>query len=40
MEVFRQAAINGYNDTLGAIRAAQLKHIDMQDRFYDKMATC
>ena len=30
MESIRKEAIDGYNETLGAIRAAQLKHMDTQ----------
>ena len=33
MESIRKEAIDGYNETLGTIRAAQLKHLDTQDHF-------
>lgn len=33
MESIRKEAIDGYNETLGSIRAAQLKHLDTQDHF-------
>ena len=39
MESIRKEAIDGYNETLGAIRAAQLKHIDTQDHFVSLAAT-
>ncbi len=40
MESIRQEAINGYNETLGTIRAAQLKHLDSQDHFISLAAFC
>jgi len=40
MEDIRQEAINGYNETLGTIRAAQLKHMDTQDHFVSLAAFC
>ena len=40
MESIRKEAIDGYNETLGAIRAAQLKHIDTQDHFVSLAAFC
>ena len=33
MHSIRTAAIDGYNETLGSIRAAQHKHIDTQRHF-------
>ena len=40
MESIKKEAIDGYNETLGAIRAAQLKHIDTQDHFVSLAAFC
>lgn len=40
MESIRTAAINGYNETLGAIKAAQLKHNDTQEHFISLAAFC
>ena len=40
MESIRQEAIDGYNETLGAIRAAQLKHMDTQEHFVSLAAFC
>ncbi len=40
MESIRKEAIDGYNETLGAIRAAQLKHMDTQDHFVSLAACC
>ena len=40
MESIRKEAIDGYNETLGAIRAAQLKHLDTQDHFVSLAAFC
>ena len=40
MEDIRQEAINGYNETLGTIRAAQLKHMDTQEHFVSLAAFC
>ena len=40
MESIRKEAIDGYNETLGAIRAAQLKHIDTQEHFVSLAAFC
>ena len=40
METIRKEAIDGYNETLGSIRAAQLKHIDTQDHFVSLAAFC
>ena len=40
MESIRKEAIDGYNETLGAIRAAQLKHMDTQDHFVSLAAFC
>ena len=33
MELIRKEAVNGYNETLGTIKAAQLKHLDTQEHF-------
>ncbi len=40
MESTRKEAVDGYNETLGAIRAAQLKHIDTQEHFVSLAAFC
>ena len=40
MESIRKDAIDGYNETLGSIRAAQLKHLDTQDHFVSLAAFC
>ena len=40
METIRKEAIDGYNETLGTIRAAQLKHIDTQEHFVSLAAFC
>ncbi len=40
MECIRKEAIDGYNETLGAICAAQLKHMDTQDHFVSLAAFC
>lgn len=40
MESIRKEAIDGYNETLGSIRAAQLKHLDTQDHFVSLAAFC
>lgn len=40
MESIRKEAIDGYNETLGSIRAAQLKHLDTQDYFVSLAAFC
>ena len=40
MHSIRQEAIDGYNETLGTIRAAQLKHLDTQDHFVSLAAFC
>jgi hypothetical protein len=40
MESIRKEAIDGYNETLGTIRAAQLKHMDTQDHFVSLAAFC
>lgn len=40
MEDIRKEAIDGYNETLGTIRAAQLKHKDSQDHFVSLAAFC
>ena len=40
MESIRKEAIDGYNETLGAIRAAQLKHMDTQRHFVSLAAFC
>ena len=40
MESIRKEAVDGYNETLGSIRAAQLKHLDTQDHFVSLAAFC
>ena len=40
MESIRKEAVDGYNETLGTIRAAQLKHEDTQDHFVSLAAFC
>lgn len=40
MESIRQEAINGYNETVGSIKAAQLKHADTQEHFISLAAFC
>ena len=40
MESIKKEAIDGYNETLGTIRAAALKHIDTQDHFVSLAAFC
>lgn len=40
MESIRKEAIDGYNETLGTIRAAQLKYMDTQDHFVSLAAFC
>ena len=39
MEI-RKEAIDGYNETLGTIRAAQLKHMDTQEHYVSLAAFC
>ena len=40
MDSIRKEAVDGYNETLGSIRAAQLKHLDTQDHFVSLAAFC
>lgn len=40
MESIRKAAIDGYNETLGSIKSAQLKHIDTQEHYISLVAFC
>ena len=40
MEDIRKEAIDGYNETLGSIKAAQLKHLDTQEHFVSLAAFC
>lgn len=40
MESIRKEAVDGYNETLGTIRAAQRKHIDTQEHFVSLAAFC
>ena len=40
MESIRKAAIDGYNETLGSIKSAQLKHLDTQEHFISLAAFC
>lgn len=40
MECIRKEAVNGYNETLGTIKAAQLKQMDTQEHFVSLAAFC
>lgn len=40
MESIRKEAVDGYNETLGTIRTAQLKHIGTQEHFVSLAAFC
>ncbi|MBQ7899090.1 MAG: VWA domain-containing protein [Bacteroidales bacterium] len=40
MESIRTEAINGYNETLGSIKATQLKYLDTQEHFVSLAAFC
>lgn len=40
MDSIRKEAVDGYNETLGTIRAAQLKHMDTQNHFVSLAAFC
>ena len=40
MECIRKEALNGYNETLGTIKAARLKHLDTQEHFVSLAAFC
>lgn len=40
MDSIRKEAIIGYNETLGTIRAAQLKHMDTQEHFVSLAVFC
>ena len=40
MESIRTEAINGYNETLGSIKATQLKFMDTQEHFVSLAAFC
>jgi Mg-chelatase subunit ChlD len=40
MESIRKEAVDGYNETLGTIRAAQIKHMDTQEHFVSLAAFC
>ena len=40
MESIRKAAIDGYNETLGSIKSAQLKHLDTQEHYISLAAFC
>lgn len=40
MEDIRKEAVDGFNETLGSIKAAQLKHLDTQDHFISLAAFC
>ena len=40
MEEIRKEAVDGYNETLGTIRAAQNKHADTQEHFVSLAAFC
>lgn len=40
MDIIRKEAVNGYNETLGTIRAAQKRHIDTQEHFVSLAMFC
>ena len=40
MYEIKKEAINGYNETLGTIKAAQLKYMDTQEHFVSLAAFC
>lgn len=40
METIKKEAIDGYNETLGTIKAAQLKYLDTQEHFISLAAFC
>jgi Mg-chelatase subunit ChlD len=40
MESIRKEAVDGYNETLGTIRAAQQKHADTQEQYVSLAAFC
>ena len=40
MEDIRKEAVDGFNETLGSIKAAQLKHLDTQEHFVSLAAFC
>ena len=40
MSDIKEEALSGYNETLGTIRTAQLKHIDTQEHFVSLAAFC
>ena len=40
MESIRKAAIDGYNETLGSIKSAQLKYLDTQEHYISLAAFC
>ena len=40
MKSIQKQAIDGYNETLGTIRAAQLKHLESQDHLVSLAAFC
>ena len=40
MESIRKAAIDGYNETLGSIKSAQLKYLDTQEHFISLAVFC
>ena len=40
MDSIRKEAVDGYNETLGSIRAAQLKHLDTQEHYVSLAAFC
>ncbi len=40
MDSIRKEAVDGYNETLGSIRAAQLKHLDTQVHYVSLAAFC
>ena len=40
MESIRTEAINGYNETLGSIKATQLKFLETQEHFVSLAAFC
>lgn len=40
MSSIRKSAVDGYNETLGSIRAAQKKHLDTQEHYVSLAAFC
>ena len=40
MQSIQKAAVDGYNETLGSIKAAQLKHLETQEHYISLVAFC